>query len=49
MRTELLIALGATVVATALASLLGAPNLGTALFYGQVAFALAVVAIILRR
>lgn len=49
MRTELLILLGAATGATALAELLGAPNLGTALFYGQVAFALAVVAILLRR
>jgi hypothetical protein len=36
-------------VVTALASLLGATNLGTAATFGQVAFMLAVAAVVLRR
>jgi hypothetical protein len=46
---DLAIMLGAFLVATAAAALFGAHNLGTALFFGQVAFAMAVVAVILRR
>ena len=43
------ILIGAFIVATAGAAVLGAHNFGTALFFGQVAFAMAVVAVILRR
>jgi hypothetical protein len=46
---DLAIMVGALIVATAGAAVLGAHNLGTALFFGQVAFAMAVVAVILRR
>jgi hypothetical protein len=41
--------LGAFVLASALAGLLGAINLGTALTFGQLAFALAAVVVIVRR
>jgi hypothetical protein len=47
--SDLAILLGALIVATAGAAVLGAKNFGTALFFGQVAFAMAVVAVILRR
>jgi hypothetical protein len=47
--SDLAILLGAFIVATAGAAVLGAHNFGTALFFGQVAFAMAVVAVILRR
>jgi hypothetical protein len=40
---------GAFVLASALAGALGAPNLGTALAFGQIAFAASVVYIMLRR
>jgi hypothetical protein len=40
---------GAFAVASALAGLLGAVNLGTALFFGQIAFAATVVWILTRR
>jgi hypothetical protein len=40
---------GAFVLASALAGLLGAVNLGTALAFGQIAFALAVVYVMVRR
>jgi hypothetical protein len=40
---------GAFVVASALAGALGAPNLGTALAFGQMAFAASVVYVLLRR
>ena len=48
-RIELSIMLGAFVLATALAGALGAVNLGTALAFGQIAFAFATVAVIVRR
>jgi hypothetical protein len=41
--------LGALAVATVVAELAGAPNLGTALSFGQLAFALAAVFVLLRR
>jgi uncharacterized membrane protein (DUF485 family) len=46
---DLLIMLAAFVLASALAGALGAVNLGTALAFGQIAFALAVVYVIVRR
>lgn len=49
MRTEILLMLGAFAAATLLAALFGAANTGTALFFGQLAFAMAVVWIMLRR
>jgi hypothetical protein len=49
MRTDLLIMFGAFVLASALAAALGAINLGTALAFGQIAFALATVFVLLRR
>jgi hypothetical protein len=49
MRIDLAIMLGAFVLASALAGALGAVNLGTALAFGQIAFALAVVYVIVRR
>jgi uncharacterized membrane protein (DUF485 family) len=48
-RTDLLIMLGAFVAASLLAGALGAINLGTALAFGQIAFALAAVIVITRR
>jgi hypothetical protein len=48
-RVDVAIMLGAFVLATALAGALGAVNLGTALAFGQMAFALAAVLVILRR
>jgi hypothetical protein len=48
-RVDLAIVIAAFVVATALAGLLGATNLGTALAFGQMAFALATVLVIIRR
>jgi hypothetical protein len=47
--SDMAILLGALIVATAGAAVLGAHNFGTALFFGQVAFAMAVVVVILRR
>jgi ABC-type methionine transport system permease subunit len=41
--------LGAFVLASALAGALGAPNLGTAMSYGQMAFAAATVFVMLKR
>jgi hypothetical protein len=41
--------LGAFVLASALAGLLGATNLGTALTFGQIALAATVVYVIVRR
>lgn len=41
--------LGAFVLASALAGALGATNLGTALAFGQIAFAISVVYVLLRR
>lgn len=49
MRTDLLIIIGAFVLASALAGALGATNLGTALAFGQIAVALSVVYVMLRR
>lgn len=46
---QLLVILAAFVLASALAGLLGAINLGTALSFGQIAVALAVVYLIVRR
>jgi hypothetical protein len=40
---------GAFVVASAVAGALGAANLGTALAFGQIAFALATVYVLVRR
>jgi hypothetical protein len=46
---DLALMLGAFVAATALAGLLGAANLGIALSFGQIAFALAVVFVLVKR
>ena len=46
---DLLLMVGAFVLASAIAGALGAVNLGTALSFGQIAFALAAVYVILRR
>ena len=46
---DLLIMFGAFVLASALAGALGAVNLGTALAFGQIAFAIATVYVMLRR
>jgi hypothetical protein len=48
-RLDLVIMLGAFVVASLLAGALGAVNLGTALAFGQIAFALAAVLVIVKR
>jgi hypothetical protein len=48
-RLDLLLMLLAFVLATALAGTLGAINLGTALTFGQIAFAVAAVLVIVRR
>jgi hypothetical protein len=48
LRTQRAIALGVFALASALAELLGAANLGTALGIGQVAFALTVAALIIK-
>jgi hypothetical protein len=49
LRRDLLLILLAFVLASALASTLGAVNLGTALAFGQIAVALSVVYVMLRR
>ncbi len=49
MTRDLLTILGAFVLASALAGALGAPNLGTALAFGQIAVALSTVYVLLRR
>jgi hypothetical protein len=49
MARDLLTMFGAFVLASALAGALGAPNLGTALSFGQIAFAVAVVYVLLKR
>jgi hypothetical protein len=49
MRIDLAIMTAAFVAASALAGALGAINLGTALTFGQIAFALAAVLLIVRR
>ncbi len=41
--------IGAFVLASLVAGLVGAINLGTALTFGQIAFAIATVAVIVRR
>ena len=46
---DLALMLGAFVAATLVAQLAGAPNLGTAMSFGQIAFALAAVFVVLRR
>jgi hypothetical protein len=46
---SLAILVGAVVAATVIAELAGAANLGTALAFGQMAFALALVYVLLRR
>jgi len=48
-RLDLAIMVGAFVAASALAGALGAINLGTALAFGQIGFAMAAVYVILRR
>jgi hypothetical protein len=49
MRTSLVIMLGAFLGATLIAELLGATNLGTAMTFGQIAFAGALVYVLLKR
>jgi hypothetical protein len=49
MARDLLTMFGALVLASTLAGALGAANLGTALAFGQIAFAMATVYVILRR
>ena len=49
MLADTLIVLAAFVLASALAGLLGAPNFGTALAFGQIGFSLALVYVLLRR
>jgi hypothetical protein len=46
---DLLLMIGAFAVAAAIAELAGATNLGTALAFGQMAFALALVYVLVRR
>ena len=46
---DLGIVLAAAVAATLVAALLGAANLGTALTFGQIAFAIALVWVLLKR
>ena len=49
MAADTLIVLAAFALASALAGLLGAANLGTALAFGQIGFAIALVYVLLRR
>jgi hypothetical protein len=49
MTRDLLTIIGAFVLASAIAGALGASNLGTALAFGQIAVALSVVYVMLRR
>jgi hypothetical protein len=49
MARNLLMIVGAFVLASALAGALGAANLGTALSFGQIALAIMVVYVMLRR
>ncbi len=49
MRIDLAIMFGAFLLASALAGAVGAANLGTALAFGQIAFALAAVLVIVKR
>jgi hypothetical protein len=46
---DLLIVFGAFAIVSALAGLLGAANLGTALSFGQIAFAAAAVFVLVKR
>jgi hypothetical protein len=46
---DLLMLLGAFAVASALAGALGAVNLGTALAFGQIGFAMSLVYVLLKR
>jgi Flp pilus assembly protein TadB len=46
---DLLLIFGSFVLASALAGALGSPNLGTALSFGQIALAITVVYVLLRR
>jgi hypothetical protein len=46
---DLLMMVGAFVLASAVAGVLGAPNLGTALAFGQMAFAASTVYVLLKR
>ena len=46
---DLLLIVGAFIVGSALAGLLGAANLGTALAFGQIALAITTVYVIVRR
>jgi hypothetical protein len=48
-RTDLFLLLAAFASATAVAALLGAANFGTALTFGQIAFAAALAWVLLRR
>jgi hypothetical protein len=48
-RIDLVLMFGAFLLASAIAGLLGAINLGTALTFGQIAFALTAVVVIVRR
>jgi hypothetical protein len=49
MARDLMTMLGSFVLASALAGALGAANLGTALAFGQIAFAASLVYVLLRR
>ena len=49
MRRELVALLAVFAVVTAIAALLGAANFGTALTFGQIAFAAALVYVLLKR
>jgi hypothetical protein len=49
MRRDLLIMFGAFVLVSAIAGALGAVNLGTALAFGQMAFAASAVYVLLKR
>jgi hypothetical protein len=48
LRTKLLVLLAAFAGATVVADLAGAKNLGTAMTFGQIAFALALIYVLLR-
>jgi hypothetical protein len=48
LRDQLLVLLGAFAGATAIAELAGAANLGTALAFGQIAFVVALIVVLLR-
>ena len=49
MLADTLIVLAAFALASALAGLLGAPNFGTALAFGQIGFAVGLMYVLLRR